>query len=105
MNQPRSLLGAGASCVIVSLCLASPFATTLANAQTPDENVAGLGAGAIVIQSPKGPGAGAQAWFMLDEDTTTGWTSDPGSHLEPTVIELADRSTIRSVQFDTASIE
>jgi outer membrane protein OmpA-like peptidoglycan-associated protein len=98
MSHPRFLLGAGASCVIVSLCLGSSFA----HAQTPDENVAGLGAGAIVIQGAKGS---AQAWFMLDEDTTTGWTSEPGAHLEPTVIELADRSTIRGVQFDTASIE
>ena len=70
-----------------------------------DENVAGLAAGAVVAVRPTVGDANGEAWFLLDEDARTGWTSLDGHHLEPTVIELADRSVIRSVQIDTALVE
>jgi OmpA-OmpF porin, OOP family len=69
------------------------------------ENLAGLAAGAVVVVRPTPPDANGEAWFLLDEDLRTGWTSLDGKHLEPTVIELPDRSVIRSVQFDTGSVE
>ena len=69
------------------------------------ENLAGLAAGAVVAVRPTPPDANGEAWFLLDEDPRTGWTSLSGKHLEPTVIELADRSLIRSVQFDTGMVE
>src|SRR5690349_5451336 len=94
-------LGAGAFSLIAS----SFVAVSAAGPPAADENLAGLAAGAIVVQAAKSPGGTAEAWYMLDEDKTTGWTSESGAHLQPNVIELEDRSVIRSVQFDTASIE
>ncbi len=69
------------------------------------EDLAGLAAGALVVQRPEAPGASAEAWFLLDEDPRTGWTSNAGQFGQPTVIELADRSLIRSIQLDTANDE
>src|SRR4051812_38690786 len=69
------------------------------------ENLAGLGAGAVVVVRPTPADANGEAWFLLDEDLRTGWTSLDGKHLEPAVIELPDRSVIRTVQFDTGRVE
>ncbi len=76
-----------------------------APAPVSGENLAGLASGAVVVVRPTPPDANGEAWFMLDEDLRTGWTSLDNKHLEPTVIELQDRSLIRSVQFDTAQVE
>jgi len=87
----------------------APAAATAARAPAASsaaaEDLAGLAAGAIVVQRARAPEAVGEAWYMFDEDPKTGWTSESGAHLQPTVIELADRSVIRSVQFDTANIE
>ncbi len=104
----------GSVLLITAFCVcsnASPFHTfaqtrTAATAAAPaSEDLAGLAAGAIVVQRATAADSNGEAWFMLDEDGKTGWTSLSGAHLQPTVIELSDRSVIRSVQFDTANIE
>ena len=69
------------------------------------EDLAGLAAGAMVVQRPEAPEGSAQAWFLFDEDPRTGWTSEDGKTGQPTVVELADRSVIRSIQIDTANDE
>src|SRR5436305_15335126 len=69
------------------------------------DNLAGLAAGAVVVVRPTAGDANGEAWFLLDEDLRTGWTSLEGHQLEPTVIELAERSVIRTVQFDTGHDE
>src|ERR1044072_7295149 len=74
-------------------------------AVTPSETLAGLAAGAVVVVRPTPPDANGEAWFLLDEDLRTGWTSLDGKHLEPTVIELQDRSVTHSAQFDPGSVE
>src|SRR4051794_38338548 len=74
-------------------------------AKPAGENLAGLAAGAVVVVRPTPPDANGEAWFLLDEDLRTGWTSLDGKQLEPTVVELPDRSVIRGVQFDTGSVE
>jgi outer membrane protein OmpA-like peptidoglycan-associated protein len=94
----------------IALFLAAVVSAQAAAGQPPKpaptgENLAGLAAGAVVVVRPTAPDANGEAWFLLDEDPRTGWTSDAGHQLEPTVIELADRSVIRSVQFDTAQVE
>jgi len=76
-----------------------------APAPAPAENLAGLAAGAVVVVRPTPPDANGEAWFLLDEDLRTSWTSLDGKQLEPTVIELPDRSIVRSVQFDTGNVE
>src|ERR1044071_1508926 len=72
---------------------------------TPSENLAGLAAGAVTVVRPTPVDSNGEAWFLLDEDVNSGWTSLEGKHLEPTVVELPDRSVIRGVQFDTAHVE
>lgn len=80
----------------------APAAGTIAH--SADDLVA-LASGALVIQGAKPSAASGEAWHMLDEDPLTGWCSASGSWGEPTVIELASRSTIKSVAFDTAHDE
>src|ERR1043165_6860658 len=41
---------------------------------------------------------------MFDEDPTTGWASQDGKFGEPTVVEMADRGVIKSVEFDEQRI-
>jgi outer membrane protein OmpA-like peptidoglycan-associated protein len=93
------------------LIVLAALSTLVPSAQTPrpavagGDNLAGLASGAIVAVRPTPADANGEAWFLLDDDVRTGWTSLAGHHLEPTVIELADRSVIRTVQFDTANDE
>jgi outer membrane protein OmpA-like peptidoglycan-associated protein len=94
--------------VIVLLCslIAAQRGTAPApSARPPAENLAGLAAGAVVVVRPTAADANGEAWFLLDEDLRTGWASDAGHHLEPAVIELPDRSIVRSVQFDTGNVD
>jgi hypothetical protein len=79
--------------------------TTASTPVHAGDDLLGLASGAMVVQRAKAPDANGEAWFMFDEDGQTGWTSDSGHHLEPTVVELAERSTIKSLQIDTARIE
>jgi len=88
---------------VAVLCLQR--GTPASPARPGGDNLAGLAAGAVVVVRPTPPDSNGEAWFLLDEDLRTGWTSLDGKQLEPTVIELADRSVIRSVQFDTGSVE
>jgi hypothetical protein len=99
----RLLVGASAASVAACLACFNPSLEAQANRRARTSR--GLAAGAKVAQSAKGSEALQEAWHMLDEDATTGWVSEPGAHLQPTVIELADRRVIHSVQFDTAQIE
>jgi outer membrane protein OmpA-like peptidoglycan-associated protein len=69
------------------------------------EDLVALANGALVLKGAKPAESGAAAWHMLDEDPATGWCSDTGTWNEPTTIELASRSTIKSVAFDTAKDE
>jgi outer membrane protein OmpA-like peptidoglycan-associated protein len=93
--------------LIILFALFSPQArgAQAPKAVTPSENLAGLAAGAVVVVRPTAADANGEAWFLLDEDLRTSWTSLDGKHLDPTVIELPDRSVIRSVQFDTGLVE
>jgi outer membrane protein OmpA-like peptidoglycan-associated protein len=93
--------------LIVLAAVGTPvFAAQAARQAVPaGDNLAGLASGAIVAVRPTPADANGEAWFLLDDDPRTSWTSEAGHHLEPTVIELADRSVIRTVQFDTANDE
>ena len=91
-----------ASLVLVLLAL---LAEQPKPATPPLENLAGLASGAVVVVRPTAAEANGEAWFLLDEDLRTSWTSLEGKQLEPTVIELPDRSIIRRVQFDTGNVD
>jgi OOP family OmpA-OmpF porin len=88
--------------ILVAILQARPSTPVAPPAQ---ENLAGLAAGAVVVVRPTVADANGEAWFLLDEDLRTSWTSLDGKHLEPTVIELQDRSVIKSVQFDTGNVD
>jgi hypothetical protein len=92
--------------IVVLLLLVIPASSSpAAPPSAPLENLAGLAAGAMVVQRPEAPGGTAEAWFLFDEDPRTGWTSEDGKTGQPTVVELSDRSVIRSLRIDTANDE
>jgi len=69
------------------------------------EDLLALANGALVIKGAKPADRNGEAWHMLDEDPATGWCSDTGTWNEPTTIEMASRSTIKSVAFDVTKDE
>jgi outer membrane protein OmpA-like peptidoglycan-associated protein len=69
------------------------------------ENLVALASGALPVIRASAPEQGGSAYYMFDEDATTGWTSNGGKFSEPTVVELADRGVIKSVEFDEKLIE
>jgi len=74
---------------------------------TEEINLLSWGAGALVVQSPPSESTSGQ-WStdeLLDELKDTGWASR-GGDLAPKVIvfELAQRSEISSLAFDTAQV-
>jgi len=73
-------------------------------AHSGDDLIA-LANGALVIKGAKPADRNGDAWHMLDEDPATGWCSDTGTWNEPTTIEMASRSTIKSVAFDVTKDE
>jgi OOP family OmpA-OmpF porin len=83
----------------------SSGSTTVVTQTTPSaaatsENLASLAAGATVaVKAP----ALSDPYYMLDDDDRTGWVTD--HHNEPVVIELADRSLIKSLGFRTKNDE
>lgn len=80
-------------------------ATTTTLPSHDGENLVALGSGAIPVIRGRAPEQGGEAYYMFDEDPTTGWASDDGGHWgDPTVVELPDRSVVKSVEFDEAKI-
>ncbi|HET7437386.1 MAG TPA: OmpA family protein [Thermoanaerobaculia bacterium] len=90
----------------------SPAAATTSSSQTTNatvtplnrENLLSLGSGAIPVTLGGAPEQGASAYYMFDDDPTTGWASNDGQYNTPTVVEMEDRAIIRQVSFDEAKI-
>lgn len=74
-------------------------------APSAGDDLVGLASGSLVVQRAKAVGKSGEAWYLFDEDATTGWQSEAGHALEPTVIELGDRSKISSLVIDTGHVE
>jgi OOP family OmpA-OmpF porin len=69
------------------------------------ENLASLGAGTVVAVEPTPLESGSQAAFLIDENPQRGWVGMDEHVRQPIVFELADRSVIHAVQFDTGDTE
>jgi len=101
MTFRRSSLCVAAACAFMLL---SPMA---ARAQSsPEEiNLLSWGAGALVVQSPPSEADSGQ-WStesLLDEVKETGWANKRGDLTPKAIVfELAQRSEINSLAFDTA---
>ena len=80
-------------------------ATTTSLPQHNGENLVALASGAFPVIRASAPEQGGEAYYMFDEDPTTGWASKDNQFQEPTVVELADRSLIHSLQFDEARVD
>jgi outer membrane protein OmpA-like peptidoglycan-associated protein len=62
--------------------------------------------GALVVQKPQEYGGGWSAFWLLDERSDTGWATPKGVISNQTaVIELPDRSILKTLEFDTAHTE
>ena len=97
-------------CVAVVCAFALSLLPLAAGAQGGMEeiNLLSWGAGALVVQSPPSASTSGQ-WsteMLLDEIKDTGWAS-PRADFAPKAIvfELAQRSEISSLAFDTAQVE
>lgn len=84
---------------------ATPAATQTVLPTHNGENLVALASGALPVHRASAPEQGGEAYYMFDEDATTGWVSKDHQFNEPTVVELADRSVIKSVEFDEARID
>src|ERR1700756_2095004 len=87
---------------------AAATATTATAASTPANNaedLVGIAQGAMIVRNPDKESL-HPAYMMLDESATHDWVSAEGRATNLAfVIELAERSTIDHVEFDTASSE
>lgn len=99
------------------LILASPFfqATSLpaaaataaaATPAVPETSLVSFAGGALIVQAPQEYGGGWSALYMLDGQAGTGWAS-PEKVLTPavTVVELAERSLLKRLEFDTGNTD
>lgn len=85
---------------------AAPAATT--SSVLPEhsgENLVALASGAMPVVRASAPEQGGSAYYMFDEDTTTGWVSKDHQYNEPTIVEMADRGVIKTLQFDEQRID
>lgn len=86
---------------------AAPPPTTTTSATVPTHNaedLLGIAQGAIVVRAPEVLEAGHIAMFMFDEDKGTKYVTPEGKAAnQSTVVQLAERSTIDQLQFDTGT--
>jgi outer membrane protein OmpA-like peptidoglycan-associated protein len=82
-----------------------PAASTAAPAPAHDaEDLLGIAQGAIVVRAPEALETGHIAMFMFDEDKGTRYTTPEGKAVnQATVVQLAERSAIEQLQFDTGT--
>jgi len=76
-----------------------------AQGSTDEVNLLAWGAGALVVQSPPSESSSGQwsAESLLDENKDTGWANKRGDLAPKAIVfELAQRSAISSLAFDTA---
>jgi outer membrane protein OmpA-like peptidoglycan-associated protein len=83
---------------------ATPAANTPTLPAHNGENLVALASGAMPVLRASAPEQGGEPYYMFDEDPTTGWASNDAKYSEPTVVEMADRGVIHSVEFDEANI-
>jgi outer membrane protein OmpA-like peptidoglycan-associated protein len=88
-----------------SIASATPPATATTLPAHKGENLVALASGAFPVIRASAPEQGGSAYYMFDEDSNTGWTSNGGKFAEPTVVELADRGVIKQIGFDEKVIE
>jgi len=100
-----SIAGIAFSCAIL---LFQPSPPARAQGGTGAVNLLSWGAGAVIVQAPQSYSTDGQwsADALLDELPDTGWATKQGD-LTPKVFifELANRSEITSLAFDTAHVE
>ena len=100
---PRSLL-------LTTLFTASCFWTlaTAAPAQQAADNpsLVSFSSGAMVVQKPQEYGDSWSAFWILDENAGTGWATPKGvTGNQVMVIEMPERSLLKSLEFDAARVD
>lgn len=100
---PRSLL-------LTTLFTASCFWTlaTTAPAQQAAESpsLVSFSSGAIIVQKPQEYGDSWSAFWILDENAGTGWATPKGvTGNQVMVIEMPERSLLKSLEFDAARVD
>ena len=76
------------------------------NANESNSSLAAFSSGALLVKKFKGYDATWDNIWIMDEDPKTGWCSKKGQIINNIcVIELAEKSVINHVEFDTGSID
>jgi hypothetical protein len=105
MAMTSYLAGIAFTCAILLL---QPATTARAQGGASQVNLLSWGAGALVVEAPPSYSNTGQwsADALLDEHPDTGWAS-PAGDITPKVFifELANRSEITSLAFDTSQVE
>jgi outer membrane protein OmpA-like peptidoglycan-associated protein len=92
--------------LLSTILLAVPVQAATAAPPAQEPSLLSFSSGALVVQAPQEYGSGWQALWMFDEKPTTGWATPEGV-LSPqaTVLALPERTTIKRLEFDTASVD
>lgn len=100
----RSLLGT-LLLLIVLVGALSRFAA--ADNNSPEgPSLVSFSSGALVVQKPQEYSDGWSAFWLLDERSNTGWATPQGvTGNQAIVIELPERSVLKTLEFDTGSID
>jgi outer membrane protein OmpA-like peptidoglycan-associated protein len=75
-------------------------------AAVPEPSLLSFSSGALVVQTPQEYGAGWSAFWMFDEKPSTGWATPEGVLTPQTVVvALPERTALKRLEFDTASVD
>jgi outer membrane protein OmpA-like peptidoglycan-associated protein len=101
----KNLSLAVAAGLLMSWCSPGPAWAEGGN-NNGEVNLLSWGAGVLIVQAPASYGGGWTAAALLDEAPGTGWAT-PSGDLAPKVFvfELADKSEVTRLVFDTAQVE
>jgi outer membrane protein OmpA-like peptidoglycan-associated protein len=98
-----SAVGSGSAAPTPSTSTTTPTATTTA---VTGEDLLSLASGTMVVQTPDATEGLGAAWYLFDEDPTTGWTAQHDKiAATPLVLELPARVRIDRVFVDAANLE
>ena len=91
---------------LLSILLALPLHSATAPASPPEPSLLSFSSGALLVQAPQEYGSGWSALWMFDEKPGSGWATPEGVVTPQTaVLALPERTTLKRLEFDTASVD
>jgi len=92
--------------VVTGVCFAQRSANLTAPASSPAPSLVSFSSGALIVQRPSEYNGDWSALRLTDERPNSGWATAQGVVIHQViVIEMAERSLLKSLEFDTGSID